>query len=56
MKHAGKEKRQKLKRLPIEDVKEEVIELAFRVRATASQLEGLKNYLKSNNIEFGPVK
>ena len=40
----------------IEDVKEEVIELAFRVRATASQLEGLKNYLKSNNIEFGPVK
>ena len=40
----------------IEDVKEEVIELAFRVRATASQLEGLKNYLKSYNIEFGPVK
>ena len=40
----------------IEDVKEEVIELAFRVRATARQLEGLKNYLKSNNIEFGPVK
>ena len=40
----------------IEDVKVEVIELAFRVRATASQLEGLKNYLKSNNIEFGPVK
>lgn len=40
----------------IEDVKEEVIELAFRVRATASQLEGLKNYLKSNNIEFGPVE
>ena len=40
----------------VETFTEELIELDFRVRATATQLEGLKNYLKSNNIEFGPVK
>ena len=40
----------------VEKVTEQLITLDFRVKATAAQLEGLKNYLKSNNIEFGPVK
>ena len=40
----------------VEKVTEQLITLEYRVKATAAQLEGLKNYLKSNNIEFGPVK
>lgn len=40
----------------VEKVTEQLITLDFRVKATAAQFEGLKNYLKSNNIEFGPVK
>lgn len=40
----------------VEKVTEQLITLDFRVKATAAQLEGLKNYLKSNNIDFGPVK
>ena len=40
----------------VEKVTEQLITLDFRVKATAAQLDGLKNYLKSNNIEFGPVR
>lgn len=38
-----------------ENVEEPVHVLDFRVHATAAQLAGLKNYLKSNGIRFEPV-
>ena len=39
----------------METVEEPVHVLDFRVYATAAQLAGLKNYLKSNGIRFEPV-
>ena len=41
---------------PMETVQEEIYTVAFEVQGTKNQLNDLKQFLKDNNIKFGPVQ
>ena len=41
---------------PMETVQEEIYTVAFEVQGTKKQLNDLKQFLKDNNIKFGPVQ